>query len=229
MVGRGDCHAADRGWGETDTPRHVDAQIRFGVNPHVNIALISGSFCSQRTNGIKRTQTSGLNPAEQIVGVTEEEGKKSRGNENKHAVEFLCQWLAGLGVFLLWIPATGSDFVLDQTSRSWASRCFGWAQSWNRHHPVFFFFFLKKTNNLFPSLHLFSPYVAMFYFLFYSNIKAILLFVILLVCSTVSHCVTSIVTFVFSETAPFPNTPLIHFIAVCSCRLGNFSSKLPEG
>lgn len=56
--------------GGEQTHPFADAQIRFDVCPHVIIALISISFCSQRRNIIKRTQTSGLKPAEQIVRVT---------------------------------------------------------------------------------------------------------------------------------------------------------------
>lgn len=34
------------------------------------------------------------------LGCADSHRKKSRGNRNTHAVQFLCQWLAGLGVFL---------------------------------------------------------------------------------------------------------------------------------
>lgn len=49
------------------TQTFAGAQIRFNVCPHGIIALISIGFCSQRRKSVKRTQTSGLNPAEQIV------------------------------------------------------------------------------------------------------------------------------------------------------------------
>lgn len=95
----------------------------------------------------------------------------------------------------------------------------------------FFSSFFQKNNTLFP----FPPSVYSLcchaLFLFYSNIKDFLLFVIPLLRSTVLHCVTSVATFLFPEPPSpyFSNTPLIHFIAVCSCRLGNFSAKQPQG
>lgn len=73
------------------TQMFVDVQIKFGVYLHIIVALINIkiSFGSKKTNGIKKHKHLDEN----------RHRKKLRGNENTHAVQFFCQWLARLGVY----------------------------------------------------------------------------------------------------------------------------------
>lgn len=85
---------------EVGEPRHtkifLDAQIKLVVYLHIIVALITVkiSFCSERTHSIKEHNIW------MKFSCTNSHRKKSRGNKNTHAVQFLCQWLTGLGVYL---------------------------------------------------------------------------------------------------------------------------------
>lgn len=157
------------------------------------------------------------------LGCADSHRKKSRGNKNTHAVQFLCQWLAGLGVFLRSIPATGI-LTLCWTRRL-AAEPLSVLDERRAGTAIAMCFFKKKTQNPFsfpPSVYSLCCHVL---FPPFSAIKAFHLFVILLIHSIVSHL--HLWSPFFFQKPYLKHSALIHCIAVCSCCLGNFPSKLP--
>lgn len=202
--------------GGTQTHIFVDAQIKFGVYLHI-VALINIkiSFCSERTNSIKghkHLDETRLCSHRKSHEATKTRTQCSFSASGSRDWACICTESQRLVLTLCWTRRLAAEplSVLDECRAGTAiAMCF---------------FDCKTKDTLFSFFHLFTRCVAMYYFLFYCDIKSFHLFVILLICSVVSLFLW--LPFFFQKPPP-KQASLINFIAVCSCCLGNLSSKLP--